>query len=109
MEKISMFEKAKTQLIKGNYDSARRLFEKCKDKDSNNIYVNIEVSIIDLITGNEKKAKEKINFCMKKERLRTLEYLKQLDNFGKKHSNFEINSYFTDYIYGLEKLKNITN
>lgn len=107
--KIATFERAKSQSIRGNYDFAKELFEECKEEGKNNIYAMIEVSIIDIIKGDISSAKENIDYCMNNSRLRTLEYLKELDTFRKRNSNVQTNSEFMLYIDGLEKLQDIIN
>lgn len=107
MNKINIFERAKSQLIKGNYEFARKLFKECMDENNKNIYVIIEICILDIICGNESIAKKNMNYCMNSAKYRTIEYLKELDNFGKKNSNSQTNSEFLIYMSGLEKLQEI--
>lgn len=109
MKNINIFQEAKVQSIKGNYEKARTLFETCKEEKEYDIYVNIELSLLDIILGDILSAKSRIKKCFTVDKDRTNLYLKTLDNEGKKYSNVCINSEFIVYMNGLETLYYITN
>ncbi len=110
MKNINIFQEAKVESIKGNYIRARELFEECeKDDNEYDIYVNIELSLLDIIHGDILSAKSRIKRCFVVDKFKTNMYLKTLDNAGKKYSNMCINSEFVVYMKGLETLYYITN
>lgn len=109
MKNVEMFKEAKQASIKGDYEKARKLFEKCREEENDNIMINIEVSLLDIIIGNIVGAKKTIKKCLKKDIKATESYLKSLDNMGKKYSNMAMNSEFMLYMTSLETLYYITN